>query len=287
MALKVVVDSLDGVPEGARDQYRETTDGGKTVYTLDIDGKLDGHPLARTILTENKTYRDRIKATNDTLTAWKPVIDRFEKPDAAQALLDRLPELEAAATGKIDDKALEALVEGRLRAKVAPIERERDQWKTKASELENVNTELTAKERRRLVVGAVGAAARTLKVLDTAYEDVELYGERLFELDDAGNVVTKDGVGVTPGLSPKAWLEDMQPKRPHWWGASAGGGAGGNRGGGGGAGGANPWAHDTWNITQQAAILNDPNGGRDRAARLAQAAGSVNGRRPAAPANKK
>lgn len=285
MALKVVVDSLDNVPEGARDQYRESTEGGKAVYTLDIEGKLDGHPLARTILSENKTYRERISATNATLTAWKPVMERFQKPDEAQALLDKLPELELAAAGKVDEKALDTMVEARVRSKLAPVERERDQWKTRASELENANTELTAKERRRLVVGAVGSAARALKVRDTAYEDVELYGERLFEVDDGGNVVTKDGVGVTPGLSPKAWLEDMQPKRPHWWGDSAGGGAGGSRSGGGTVVG-NPWAHDTWNLSKQGEIQRDPNGGAERAARMAAAAGSVNGRRPPAPVKK-
>lgn len=124
-----------------------------------------------------------------------------------------------------------------------------------------------------MIGGALGKAARDLKVVDSALEDVELYGERLFEVQEDGTVVTRDGVGVTPGLSPKQWLEDMQGKRPHWWGPTAGGGAGGSRGANTGAG--NPWSAEGWNMTEQGNIIRTK--GRAEADRLAKLAGTTVG----------
>ena len=58
-------------------------------------------------------------------------------------------------------------------------------------------------------------------------EDVEVFGERLFEVDDSGRVVAKDGVGITPGIDPAMWLGDQREKRPHWFPGNVGGGSGG------------------------------------------------------------
>ncbi len=65
-----------------------------------------------------------------------------------------------------------------------------------------------------------------------------------------GKYVTKDGVGVTPGLEPKEWFKDFQEKRPHWWPASQGGNS---RGAGGptGKNAGNPWSEAGWNVTAQ------------------------------------
>jgi hypothetical protein len=112
-------------------------------------------------------------------------------------------------------------------------------------------------------------------VLDSALEDVGILAERVLMLDDDGNVVTKDNVGVTPGLTPEQWLTELQAKRPHWWGPTAGGGAGGGRQG---PSGENPWSADNWNMTQQSAIYKqDPK----RAEQLAKQAGTtIGGKRP-------
>ncbi|QFR59625.1 hypothetical protein P6F33_gp24 [Pseudomonas phage Quinobequin-P09] len=98
----------------------------------------------------------------------------------------------------------------------------------------------------------------------------------MLEVNEEGKVVTRDGVGVTPGIDATVWLTEMQSKKTHWWGPSQGGGAGGNRSGSGG--GANPWSADGWNMTEQGRILKE---NRSRAEQMAKSAGTtIGGPRP-------
>jgi hypothetical protein len=111
-------------------------------------------------------------------------------------------------------------------------------------------------------------------------DDVLMLGERVFEVTDDGAVVTRDGVGVTPGIAADIWLSEMQDKRPHWWPASTGGGANGGSGNNNFA--KNPFSREHWNLTEQGqAIRTD----RAKADRMAQAAGTKIGAGlpPAAP----
>ena len=101
--------------------------------------------------------------------------------------------------------------------------------------------------------------------------------ERMFEITEEGQVITKDGVGVTPGVAPDVWLSEMQPKRGHWWPASTGGGAKGSKGANFAS---NPWTKENWNMTEQGKILSTQ--GREKAEQMAKAAGtSLGGRKPA------
>lgn len=274
MALKTIVDAVDDLPADVQKEYTKDEASGK--YVLTLEG-VEAHPGVVKLNTALTKERDAHKATKGKLGTYAA----FGDPEKVQAALDRIPELEAAAEGKLDETKINGIVEGRLKTKLAPIERERDQLKTQLGEKDKVIGEYTAAEVRRKVTGSVSKAARELKVVDSAVEDVELYAERLFEVTEDGSVVTKEGVGVTPGLSPKLWLEDMQAKRPHWFGTTAGGGARG--GAGGGAAGENPWSAEHWNMTKQGQILSTK--GRTEADRLAKLAGTtVGGPRPKAKA---
>jgi hypothetical protein len=277
MALKAQIETLEDVAEGLRTEYKETTDPTtkKTVYVLDIEGPIDPLPAVRSLKDENARRRIENTRLGEQVTKFKVLGDR--DPTEILSQLDRIAELEAAAEGKLDDNKINSIVEGRLKSKLGPLERERDQLKSQLGEKDKVIEGFTLKERTRMIGGALNKAARDLKVVDSAMDDIELYGDRIFEVQEDGSVVTKDGVGVTPGLSPKDWLSDMQAKRPHWWGPSAGGGAGG-AGGGRQNGGANPWKAESWNMTEQAAIVKAD---RARADKLAAAAGTkVGGPRP-------
>jgi hypothetical protein len=73
-------------------------------------------------------------------------------------------------------------------------------------------------------------------------------------------------------------LTEMQETKTHWWPGSQGGGARGSQGGG-GFSGKNPWSAEGWNMTEQGSYLKAH--GKDRAEKMAQAAGtSLGGRRP-------
>lgn len=281
MGLKAVVTKLDDVDEAYRDQYKENKDPkGNVVYCLDIEGDTNAfHPWLRPL----KDEVGRRRKTNDDLTKEiEPLraLAALGSIDEITAKLDKFPELEAAAAGKLDEKKLNELVEGRLRTKLVPLERERDQWKAKAGDLEKVNGELTTKERTRIIRDALGRAAGELKIVESARDDVLMYAGAFEVQEDGVTVVTRDGAGFSPGLTAKSWLEDMIPKRTHWVGPTVGGGAPGSRGGA--FTGANPWAHDTWSLTEQGAILKGK--GREYADKLAKQAGTtVGGRRPEPP----
>lgn len=271
MKLKAIVDSLDDVPAEFHVLYTERN--GKFEFT-GVEGmktQADIERLQTGLTKEREAHRE----TKAKLAPFAALGD----PEEVQARLDRFEELETAAGGNLNEEQLNKLVEGRLKSRLAPVERELGQYKTRATELEATVGSYVAKERSRSIADAVGRAARAAKVQDTALEDVMLYGNHLFEVDEDGRVVTKDGVGVTPGLEPQAWLSDIQDKKPHWFQpVTTGGGAGGN-GGRGGAGGSNPFSAEHWNMSEQGKILRE---NPSRADQLAKAAGTtVGGPKPA------
>ena len=277
MAVKATIEKLEDVPEILREHYREVTyTGGDNkpvkVFALDFDGAPDSHPVVHKLKNEAGQRRIELKAANDKLTAFAALGDR--KIEDIVTMLEKYPELEQAAKGKLDDKQLEALAEQRAALKVGPVARERDTFKKRAEDLEKENGELKGEKRTRLLQDAIRAAIKDSKGFqDTAVEDAFMLGERQLEINDEGQAVVKDS-----GLSVKDWLIDQQSRRPHWWGPTGGGGARGGLGGGGGTGGDNPWTFEGWNMTKQGAIVKE---NRARADQLAAAAGTtVGGKKP-------
>lgn len=260
-ALKATVDKLDDLPEALHTEYVQQGDK----YVLQVEGMKPEAEFQRVqgALNKERTDHGALKTR---------IKDTFgdEKFEDVRTKLDRIPELEAAAEGKIDDEKINGIVEGRLRTKLAPIERERDGLRTQLAEKDQAIQGFTAKERTRLVHDAVRAAATAAKVRPEAMDDALLLADRVFEVrEDDGKVVVKDNVGFTPGIEPSVLMTDLQSKRPHWFGDSMGGGSRGNGGGGGGAG-TNPFSKAGWNMTAQGAIMNsDP----AKAEQLAKTAG--------------
>lgn len=274
MAIKAIYSSLEEIPEQYRDLFEEK-DG---MFRLT---KIEG------IKTDADMSRVNTALSNEKAAhaATKNQISNFlngRKFEEVQADLDRIPELEAAAEGKIDEEKVNSIVEARLKTKLAPVERERDQLKAQAAEKDEVIAGFEGKERQRTIHDKVREAASKMKVLDTAQEDVLMLAERVFEIGEDGSVTVKDGMGVTPGITPDIWLTEMQAKRPHWWPASAGGGA---KGGGAGSGFANnPWSGEHWNLTEQGKVVQSQ--GMEKATQMAQAAG-VDIQHPVRPVVKK
>lgn len=266
MAIRALYDTQDDIPEPYRELYEERE--GKFHLTK-IEGLVTDADVQR-VRRALEQERNGHKQAKDTL---KSILgDR--KPEDLQAMLDRYPELEAAAQGKVDDTKLAELAEARARTRVAPLERKVNELTAALTEREQALQTFQQKEMQRTIFDAVRTAASKAKVLDTAVEDVLLLAERTFEVTDDGKVVTKGDRG---GVSPEVWLTDMTKARPHWWPASTGGGA---RGGSGGvAGPENPWSAEGWNMTKQAQVIREQ--GEARASEFARAAGTrLGGPRP-------
>lgn len=272
MAIEAVVDNLDAVPAQFHELYSEQ--GGKFVLT-GVNGvkPLDEFTRVHGGLTKE---RNDHKDTKAKLVAWA----NFGTPEEVQVKLDRIAELEAAAGGKLDDAAINKLVETRMGSKTAPLQRQIDQLQKDLGERDTLLGQFQAERTQRSIHDNLREALKKHEGFQaSAFEDAAMLAERVFMVDEDGRVVTKDGVGVTPGVDAGVWLTEMQAKRPHWWGPSAGGGAGGSKGTG-GTGGNNPFSAAGWNMTEQGALVRD---NPQRAEMLARAAGTtVGGRRPPA-----
>ncbi len=222
--------------------------------------------------------QDSLRKEREDHKATKQKFAAFNGLDAneVQAKLDRIDELEAAAGGKIDEVKLNEMVETRLRSRTAPLERKVTQLEQQLQERDGVVKELTQKEKTRRIHDHIRKAATTAKLRETAVEDAIVLGERILDINENGDVVTRDNVGVTPGVGVDVWLTEVQTSRPHWWGESVGAGA---RGGAGLGNISNPFTHENWNLTAQGALLKT---NRAKAEQLAKAAGTtIGGPKPA------
>lgn len=273
MPLTTEHDTIEEIPEAHRELFSEQ--GGKFVLT-GITGVKTQEDINRlqTALTKE---RDDHKATKASLGTWGEL-----KHDEVVKQLDRVAELEAAAGDKIDDVKLDEMAATRARTIVAPFEREN-------KKLNDANAQLTSQIQgfqtqidRRTITDSVSKALDGAKVTDPgSREDAVMLAGAMFEITEDRKVLTKDGVGVTPGVDAKLWLDEMQPKRPNWFGPTQGAGAKGSTGTTTHAN--NPWSEGNWNMTKQAEVYRTI--GADKAKLMAEAAGSKVG--ASAPTKKK
>lgn len=267
--LDLFYDNQSDIPTGFESLYTEKD--GKWVLT-GVKGMKTQADVDKASQAKQREV-DAHKATKAKLTTFTDAFGDLDE-DGIHTLADEVDGLRTEGKGlKEGSPEFEAAVEKAAARKTGPLERqittltrERDEHKTTAekAQAEIKSTKIRDKVREQLVAE---------KVLDTAQEDVLMYADRLFDVDEDGNVTTKDGVGVTPGLDPKTWLSDQKKAKPHWWPVSQGGGSGG--GGGGGAGADNPWSKEGWNLTAQGRYVTEH--GEEKAQRAMQAAGSKPG----------
>lgn len=266
MKIKAIYEKKEDIPEAFAELYEER-DGKFVLVNIEgIQTDANVQRLEKALRDEREDH----KKTKDKLRSYTSLGD---DPEEIHKKLDKIPELEAAAAGKIDEAKLEQMVEGRVKSRLSPVERERDRLKTELDTATGKITELDGTIKKSKITEAIRKAAEEHHVVPEAIDDAIMHGERIFEVTEDGKVVAKDNVGVSPGLHPKDWLSDMQKTRPHWWPASQGAGSKGGKGGL--DTGDNPWSHDGWNLTKQGQVLNQD---RSRAEALAKAAGvSVTG----------
>lgn len=279
MALNAIYDTKEDIPEQYVDLFTER------------DGKweLTGVTGIKTQTDVDRVQASLVKERNDHKET-KTKLKTFDGVDTEQMAADQteLTELrakvEAGMGGEFDqdkfNEAVDKLANARVATQVAPIQRDLAKVTEERDAFGEENATFKTNETNRSISDSVRTAATGIKVIDTAMEDVLMLGERVFEIHEDGSVLTKDGVGVTPGVAPDVWLAEMQDRRPHWWPVSTGGGANGSGGGGGFAN--NPFSAEHWNMTQQGQAMREDSAKADR---MAKAAGTtVGGPRPMAKA---
>ena len=287
VTLKAVYEKTDEIPEGFGELYRER--GGKFELT-GIEGVKTQADIDRINQALVKERADH-KAAKDELTVVKTSLGEID-PTTIQATLEELEEARTrlatlTAEGKIDETKIQDQITAAVTRAVGPVKRDLDaaqrqieaeKQKTLAKDAENIKLQNSIKQDK--IRSAIRDAVVAAKVLPTAVSDAVLVGEGMFELTEAGTLVTKNDADVTPGLDPKEWAKDMMERRPHWWPASVGGGAGGGRGGN-ETGKGNPWSREGWNVTAQGAYVRAH--GAAKAGEMAARVGGTLGATKAAP----
>ena len=277
MAILAVYDKEEDVPETHKELFTEREGKWELTGVTGIKTEAD----VTRIQVSLKKERDDHKETKTKLAVWGDL-----DYDDTRGKLDKYPELEAAAADKIDEAKMQELVENRVKSQLnthtAPLKQQVDSLTSERDLLATANTELLGEKRTRTIHDKVRGDLNTAKVIPEAHEDALMLADRIFEIrEEDGMIVTRDQVGVTPGITPDIWLSEIKNRRPHWWAPSQGGGAGGGFNGPGNTGD-NPFTHDNWNLTKQGEILKAE--GAEKAEQLAKAAGTtVGGTRPTAP----
>lgn len=263
--------SYDEIPDAVKHLYTEKD--GK--YVLLARGEVKSVEDVNRLQDSLRKEREDHKSTK---RKWAPLNDH--DPEEILKNLDRIEELESASGGNIDESKIDELVEKRLKTRVAPLERQVKTLEEERNTLTQERDQFKQKDERRDIHDHIRKAAVKANLRETAIEDALIIGERIFERDENGNVVSKDGVGVTPGVDPTVWLSDVKETRPHWWPESSGSGA---RGGDGGSGGSNPFTAENWNLTEQGRLVKE---NPQRAEQMAKSAGTtVGGGKPQKASN--
>ena len=276
MPIELRYDNEDALPEAFRNEtifaelFTRNDDGSISVTGVTgMKTQKDVDSVSEALRKERNDH----KVTKDRLKPWGEL-----NAEETLTQLDRIRELEAAAGGKLDDDAINKIVDGRLAQKTGPLDRQIKTIGEERDALTQENAGLKNSIITRDRNDSVRAEATKVKSHATAVPDIEGAASVMLEQNEEGKWIAKSGIeGITPGLGIDGWLRDMQKLRPHWWPESEGGGA---RGGNGGTGfnGANPWSAKNWNLTEQGKVFNDS---ADLAGRLAKAAGtSLGGPRP-------
>ncbi len=121
MQLKLKLTTLEGLDPAFHELYTEQAD--KTYLLTGVEGMKTQGDIDKVTAALVKERADH-KALKE-----KFALLGDQDPVDLLAQLDRIKELEAAAAGKIDEAKINEIVEGRLRTKLGPIERENKQLK--------------------------------------------------------------------------------------------------------------------------------------------------------------
>lgn len=235
--LPLTIDALDTLPESIHEDYKKGDDG---KYHLTVAGLRPESDFAKQKAEAAAKERELKLAVGK----FAPLGDR--DPKEILAILDRVPELEEAAKGGNSEEKINSLVEARIKSKLAPLSREKEELLKELETNKAAVAEYMEKERVRAITDNVRKAATASKVLPEAVDDLVALASSRFNVGEDGSVTTQDG------LTADMWLKDIQDKKPFYWPPSQGGGA---RGGSGGSGTVNPFLEKNWNLTEQAKLM--------------------------------
>jgi len=237
MALKFKFKAKEEIPAELASHYVER-DG---AWVLDAEGATD------------KSKLDEFRNNNvELLKQLDEQKKRFEgiDPDAVRKLAEEKQRLEDEQRVKAGE--FDKVLEGRLKGAKAEWDK---QLATVASERDALSSRLTVVQIDQGVTAA--AAKRGLRA--TAIPDITARARSVFKLvngvpmafESDGKTVRAGKDGIAP-MTLEEWVDTQVSEAPHLFESNAGGGAAGNGSGGVGHRSVkNPFAKESWNLTEQ------------------------------------
>lgn len=266
--LKAIYESSEEIPEGYADLYVERDGKFELAEVEGIKTTADIERLDKALKAERAEHaktKTRVKAFG------------AYTPEQIEEMTTQLEEMKAQleAGGKPDAAALDKLVEAKLPAHLKPLQRKIEELQAEREALATENQGLKGDKIRRGLRDLVTLTLGTKKMQSVdrrAEPDIELWAERVLTLDEDGKFVTKEGVGLTPGMSLEEALIEVQASgvRPLWFKGNTPAGAqdGGDKKVV--SGGDNPFDAKTWSSTKAASIVKANPGEAKRLARAAK-----------------
>ncbi len=232
MALKPVLQSLDGLSDDLKKQYVQKGDE----FQLNVEGGL----VSREKLEEFRDNNIELKKKNESLEEKYKGIDPAEARELLK-ISQSLKETKLIDAGKIDE-----VVEERTKAMKADYE-------GKLSALTEKDVKQSRQLESLLIDTAIQAEAVKAGVLDKAMDDVLLRGHAEWKVVEGkavrmrGDKIVYGKDGTTPE-SMSEYIAGLSSSAPHLFKPSTGGGANGS----GGANGAKTMTRAAWDALDPA-----------------------------------
>jgi len=251
--LKFSYNSEAEIPEGAKQFYKLV--GG--IWLLQADGVSTA---------DADGFKASMNAARADVDKFKAVIGKFGKhtPESVAELEETVAGLKAGGGSDIEER-----VNAQVQVRTANLQRDITAANQRATEAEGKLTDVNVQFSKTQIESAAANAASTLgQVADSALVDVRMHANLDLELNEKGEVVTKETCALGAGLTSAQWIQKKLEAMPHWEKPTVGGNSHGSRGARNQAD--NPWDKKTWNVTEQHTLINADLG---KAKTLAKAAG--------------
>lgn len=236
MSLKVLLTSLDDVPEPMRESYRRLDDGR---YMLDIAG-IDDHPDVRALKAAHEREKARRAGLDTDVTSLRAELEKVAALNAdlpvIQAALAKMRNAEEQELLKKGD--LDELVARRTTAMKSDFERQLRTLTETAATRETEAKQAQHRLAETKVEQAIRDAAAKVGIRPTAITDAIARARNVFSYhDDAVVALDADGQvkvgkdGKAP-MSPAEYLASLEPDASHLFDVNTGAGARGGQGNG-------------------------------------------------------
>ena len=265
--LKAIYTNIEDIPAEYQSLYTERNGA----YELQVEGMKttgDVERLQTALSNERNAHKDTRGKYN-----WVGDLNSDEVQNLRDAQEDLQHQLENRPAGASDEQVQERAEQLAAR-QMRGVERQLAELQASQASYQNAISLHEAAAAQRSIRDSVDSALtgeNSIAIIDSAREDIVPFAERIMELNERGEAVTKDGVGFEPGLPFGEVLADLKAsgRRSHWFQGNTGAGASGSAGAGKANLGSNPFA-GTPNLTEIGkAVTADP----AKARLLAKAAG--------------